>query len=188
MVLLVPALTVLLLVSSQTEFNTHLRYVFPSLALTLIFIGQSGIRLGHRFSFRSLLVIGSLASAVASTLLSYPHHLAYFNEFAGGPKDGHKHLAGSSIDWGQDVLLLREYLRNHTTINHIGLHLKSNSSVVELFLPKNPVKSQRDGSERYDLWSIERYVAEFGSIDFDNQPGHTRIGFSMLMVSSPSTH
>ena len=37
--------------------------------------------------------------------------LAYFNEFAGGPKNGYKHLLDSNLDWGQDLPLLAEYLK-----------------------------------------------------------------------------
>lgn len=43
LILLVPGLVLLCLVSSQTEFNIHLRYVFPSLGILLIFIGQAGV-------------------------------------------------------------------------------------------------------------------------------------------------
>ena len=37
--------------------------------------------------------------------------LAYFNEFAGGSKNGYKHLVDSNLDWGQDLPLLAEYLK-----------------------------------------------------------------------------
>ena len=36
--------------------------------------------------------------------------LAYFNEFAGGSKNGYKHLVDSNLDWGQDLPLLAAYL------------------------------------------------------------------------------
>ena len=36
--------------------------------------------------------------------------LAYFNEFAGGSKNGYKHLVDSNLDWGQDLPLLASYL------------------------------------------------------------------------------
>jgi len=36
--------------------------------------------------------------------------LAYFNEFAGGSKNGYKHLVDSNLDWGQDLPLLAVYL------------------------------------------------------------------------------
>jgi hypothetical protein len=43
----------------------------------------------------------------------YPHQLSYFNEWAGGPAHGSRHLIHSSLDWGQDLLLLESHLREH---------------------------------------------------------------------------
>jgi Dolichyl-phosphate-mannose-protein mannosyltransferase len=45
-----------------------------------------------------------------------PNYLAYFNEVAGGPSDGYKHLADSSVDWGQDLPALKTWLDNHPAI------------------------------------------------------------------------
>ncbi len=131
MILLAPLLAVLVLVSSQTGFNHHLRYAFPGLGLSLIFLGQAVNFPAERFrrsdsgtnSSRPLpagLTALSAKSAIAlaaysviSALIVYPHHLSYFNEAAGGPKNGWKHLLGSSFDWGQDLLY---YFRQSTDI------------------------------------------------------------------------
>lgn len=37
----------------------------------------------------------------------YPHYLAYFNELAGGPRNGYQSLVDSNLDWGQDLKELR---------------------------------------------------------------------------------
>jgi hypothetical protein len=39
-ILLTPAITVLVLVSSQLEFNHHVRYALPVLGFTFVFIGS----------------------------------------------------------------------------------------------------------------------------------------------------
>jgi hypothetical protein len=44
-----------------------------------------------------------VAYAVISLFAVYPHHLAYFNDFVGGPDRGYRHLLGSSFDWGQGL-------------------------------------------------------------------------------------
>jgi hypothetical protein len=54
-----------------------------------------------------------LAWSIASSLWVFPHSLSYFNELAGGPTGGHAHLIHSNIDWGQDLLYLRRWLRGH---------------------------------------------------------------------------
>ncbi|HZE87924.1 MAG TPA: hypothetical protein VE404_00180, partial [Verrucomicrobiae bacterium] len=43
----------------------------------------------------------------------YPHYLAYFNELAGGPRDGYRHLVDSNLDWGQDLKGLHEWAVRH---------------------------------------------------------------------------
>jgi hypothetical protein len=54
-----------------------------------------------------------LAWSVASSLAIYPHSLSYFNELAGGPKNGANHLLNSNIDWGQDLLFLEKWAQEH---------------------------------------------------------------------------
>ncbi len=40
----------------------------------------------------------------------HPHYLAYFNHLVGGPRHAWRHLCGSNLDWGQDLIHLRGYL------------------------------------------------------------------------------
>ncbi len=47
------------------------------------------------------------------TLLTHPHHLAYFNELAGGPANGWRLLVDSNLDWGQDLKRLASWARAH---------------------------------------------------------------------------
>jgi len=42
-----------------------------------------------------------------------PHFTAYFNGLAGGPANGYRSLVDSNIDWGQDLVHLRQYLEEH---------------------------------------------------------------------------
>lgn len=49
----------------------------------------------------------------AGTLRVHPHYLAYFNEVAGGPASGYKYLVDSNLDWGQDLIGLRQYMEKN---------------------------------------------------------------------------
>ena len=103
-VLMTPALVLLVLVSSQTAFNIHLRYVFPTLGFGLVFLGRA-VGVGARWhSPRNLMIIVSTVWSASSMLYSYPHLISYFNETVGGAKYGHRHLMGSSLDWDQGTL------------------------------------------------------------------------------------
>ncbi len=50
----------------------------------------------------------------------YPHNLAFFNTFIGGPKNGYKYLSDSNLDWGQDVKGLKQWMDQHH-VQHINL-------------------------------------------------------------------
>ncbi|MGH7201076.1 MAG: glycosyltransferase family 39 protein [Planctomycetaceae bacterium] len=140
MVLLAPALVVLVLVSSHTGFNHHLRYVLPAVPFALIWISQ----LGEQCSFRqkpaaSVLIASALLWSIGSSLWISPHSLSYFNELAGGPTGGHAHLVNSNIDWGQDLLYLRDWLREHPEARPLGLayfgHVDPRLAGIESTLP-----------------------------------------------------
>jgi hypothetical protein len=122
-VLLMPALLVLVLVSSQLEFNHHVRYVLPVLGFAFVIIGAAAFWFSAkpwalhlrraRFPMVSgcqALILVSLLATTTSTLRVYPHQLAYFNELAGGPLSGPRHLLGSNVDWGQGLLALDKLL------------------------------------------------------------------------------
>lgn len=111
---LLPAILILSLVSSQTGFNHHLRYVLPVFPFCFIWISKVIRSIQLRQRIVSGFVIASLLWSTASSLYYFPHNLSYFNEFVGGPRHGHDHLLDSNIDWGQDLLLLKWWM-NHQT-------------------------------------------------------------------------
>ena len=50
-----------------------------------------------------------ISSTVAASLMIYPHNMAFFNSLAGGPKNGPNHLINSNVDWGQDLMTLKNW-------------------------------------------------------------------------------
>jgi len=50
-----------------------------------------------------VLLVGEVATA-------FPNYLAYFNAASGGTSGGYRHLVDSSLDWGQDLPALKEWL------------------------------------------------------------------------------
>jgi len=53
------------------------------------------------------------AWTAAGTIAVAPRYLQFFNEAAGGAERGHRMLVDSNIDWGQDLIRLREYMDEH---------------------------------------------------------------------------
>lgn len=73
----------------------------------------AGIALARLLEVRrgAWLVCGLLAFTAVSVSRAHPYYLAYFNELAGGPANGYKLFVDTSLDWGQDVKGVAEYLR-----------------------------------------------------------------------------
>jgi hypothetical protein len=131
LVLLAPTAAVLWLVSSQTGFNHHIRYVLPALPFVFIWISALGRAFESRHLLMSAAASGALAWSIASCLSVYPYTTTYFNELVGGPLGGPEHLSDSNVDWGQDLLHLKHWIDLHPEASPIGF-----SYVVPLIDPK----------------------------------------------------
>jgi hypothetical protein len=42
---------------------------------------------------------------------AHPDYIAYFNDVSGGSEHGHEYLLDSNLDWGQDLIALREHMQ-----------------------------------------------------------------------------
>jgi hypothetical protein len=108
--MMLPPLFLLYFLSFHYGKNYGVRYLLPAFPFFLLIAGCAVDWL-FRFGQRGRAVVGGLlAWQVAACLVTTPHHLAYFNEFAAGPDRGRRHLLDSNIDWGQDLGALKKYL------------------------------------------------------------------------------
>jgi 4-amino-4-deoxy-L-arabinose transferase-like glycosyltransferase len=118
--LLLLPVVLLLILAARTPMQLGIRYVLPVLPLLMLFAGQCGLWLTRRARFIQAGLWTVIAAACLASLRFHPHHLAYFNEYAGGPVGGRNHLLDSNIDWGQDLNLVRDFMqREH--LDTIGL-------------------------------------------------------------------
>lgn len=109
LVLLAPACAVLILVSSQTGFTIHTRYILPALPFVFILAGGAAQRRLLRHRFGSVAVLAAATWSAVSSVSAFPHNLSYANEAAGGPLAGHHYLLDSNYDWGQDLWYLKSW-------------------------------------------------------------------------------
>ena len=107
-------------VSLQTGINRHLRYVLPAFPFAFILAGRAAAFAKQHRGFAAVTATGCIW-LIFATVSTYPHHLTYFNELSGGPKQGGYHLESSNVDWGQDLLFLREWLQEHPDVELDGL-------------------------------------------------------------------
>jgi 4-amino-4-deoxy-L-arabinose transferase-like glycosyltransferase len=102
----------LALVSSQMNLQGHTRYALAAFPFAIVLIGWAGAWAREKV-WRKVIVGSLLGCAVLSSLAIHPCELSYFNELAGGPNGGSKHLHGSNVDWGQDLWRLKDWLDRH---------------------------------------------------------------------------
>jgi len=63
--------------------------------------------------FAQIGVIVLLVAQGAETLACWPNYLPYFNVISGGPDNGYRRLVDSSLDWGQELKGLKQWLDAH---------------------------------------------------------------------------
>jgi hypothetical protein len=113
-------------ISFGTDINIGLRYILPIFPYAYIALGRlapwaSGFA-GHGMRSAACgLVVGLVALAAGGGLWVHPHYLAYFNVASGGPANGSSHLIDSNIDWGQDLISLRAWLRDNDVTKPVGI-------------------------------------------------------------------
>lgn len=108
---------VLVCASWQRGFSVHARYILPALPFLFVWCGRAFT--GVRRLRDAVVPISAFVWMATSSLSIYPHSLSYFNELAGGPENGSKHLLDSNISWGQDLFFLKEWLDRHPEVTDL---------------------------------------------------------------------
>jgi hypothetical protein len=106
--LLGPVLVIFVAVSALAD-ALGVRYLLPIFPFLMIF--SSGCF--KAFHKKRGIVIGLwclLGWHMASSLAAFPYSLSYFNEFVGGPSHGYRWLDDSSMDWGQELKQVKQFM------------------------------------------------------------------------------
>jgi hypothetical protein len=112
------------LVSLITNLNIGHRHLLPIYPFLFVLCGVLALPwrawkpATHRWTATAALGAVALSSFVVfappwKPQFVAPHYLAYFNEFAGGPANGHHQLVDSNLDWGQDLPGLKKWTDAH---------------------------------------------------------------------------
>ncbi|WP_194242503.1 ArnT family glycosyltransferase [Gimesia benthica] len=111
---------ILVVASAKHGFTHHMRYVLPCfpfvicwIAATVTYLNLAIKPLSQKTKSTQRRQKGILFLTIwfwTSSITTFPHSLSYFNIYAGGPFGGPNHLLGSNIDWGQDLLFLKQKL------------------------------------------------------------------------------
>ncbi|HFE65684.1 MAG TPA: phospholipid carrier-dependent glycosyltransferase [Chloroflexi bacterium] len=111
--LLVPAL-LYFVISMQSGLNIGYRHLLPLLPFLLTLIAGLPALTPHasRLTPHATRIIAGVTAVflLLATLSIHPHYLSFFNAAAGGPANGANILIDSNIDWGQDLIRLRQWM------------------------------------------------------------------------------
>jgi hypothetical protein len=99
--------------SLLTNTPIGIRFLLP--VFPLLFVAFGGIvrfiptkQLAGKVLFGLMLLVYCLPAFAI-----FPDYLSYFNNTAGGPKNGHRWLIDSNLDWGQDLPALKRYMTDN---------------------------------------------------------------------------
>ncbi len=110
----------LFLSAVASPFPFGQRYLLPMVPFMALLAGASGAKLIEKPWDRVFL--GALSAWLAwGTLSNHPHHLAYFNEFAGDRDKAYRLFVDSNLDWGTELPALQSWMLERRGASHIFL-------------------------------------------------------------------
>jgi hypothetical protein len=108
-------------VAISSGINIGLRHILPIYPFVILLAALCAAELVRT---KRRIAIGVLGVLCLFWLFEfarvYPHDLAFFNSFIGGPQNGYKYLADSNVDWGQDLKGLKRWM-DAQGVNQINL-------------------------------------------------------------------
>ena len=93
-----------------SSFDIGYRHLLPIIPCLFIFTSQLAL-IGWKTShLRTWAFLAMVIWLIIGSVVTFPHYLTFFNEIAGGPDNGYKILVDSNLDWGQELIGLRNYM------------------------------------------------------------------------------
>ena len=99
-------------IAISSTLNIGHRYILPLYPPLFILCGSAAAWLRSERAMMRMLLPVLLALFLVESARAYPHYLAYFNQIT-GREHAYEHLADSSLDWGQDLPGLKQWLDRH---------------------------------------------------------------------------
>jgi 4-amino-4-deoxy-L-arabinose transferase-like glycosyltransferase len=96
-----------------SKINLGVRHILPIYPFLILFATAAAADLCRRSRAAALLCCGLLVFQVVSYGYNFPNEIAYANEAWGGPKQLHRVLGDSNVDWGQGLYQVKAYADAH---------------------------------------------------------------------------
>ncbi len=90
--------------------NYGVRHLLPVYPFLIVLAAFSAWHLAQRRRAAAVLVAILLVFHIASSMSAFPDYISYANELWGGPRNAHRILADSNVDWGQGLKAMKRYI------------------------------------------------------------------------------
>ncbi len=174
------------LFSLTSHLNLGIRHLLPLYPFLFLLIGTIWIvELGRTTTVVRGLMLLMLSFLPLTTAFAHPRELAYFSEFVGGDRYGHRYLLDSNLDWGQDLYRLHDWMVERriasVALAYAGTARPRNYGVRDEPLPDREPQAD-ELTSRYAVISLGKLI---GSPDrfawLLRRPRWERIGSSLIV-------
>ncbi len=138
-------LAVTLAVTMRQGMNIGYRHILQVQPVLYILAGYVSLAFPTRKRWLEVATVALLVSHAVESLSVHPHYFAFVNRLAGGPEQGYRRLADSSLDWGQDLPELKRWLerqpqpeRERVYLAYFGTGIPEHYGLQTLRLPGFP--------------------------------------------------
>ena len=97
----------------RSQLNIGFRYALPMLPLLAVIVAVGAARLWESERRLRAAIVAATVWLIVHPLSYYPNFLTYVSEYGPGRSRNYEVFADSSLDWGQGLLLLRDYMREN---------------------------------------------------------------------------
>ncbi len=174
--LIIPVVYAAILIGCNRAYIGY-RHALPVVPFLLVVMGgaafktllPSSLRKDNRRLDNNTLIGIALSCGLAvwlfvDVLAVHPNYLTYYNSLIGGPSNGHYYAVDSNLDWGQDLLELKDYLAEHN-INDAYLLYFGPKTLPEAYgVPHRKYKQQKTlqpGTYVISVTMLRQYIASY---------------------------
>jgi hypothetical protein len=149
----------ILLVCMTARINIGLRHILPIYPLLALLSGYAAAELWAQRKMRWV-AVGLAGWVVVACWMAHPDYLPYFNEIAGSHPE--KIVAGSDLDWGQDLDRLSARLRE-LRADRVGISYSGGAKLASAGLPPYTLLNPKEITTGYVAISLHILVPGYAA-------------------------
>ena len=115
-------------ISVSGNLNLGIRHILPIYVPLFVLVAIGTVVIARKLSSTARWQVPTAITLAilipwyaVSTILAYPFYTSYFNELTGGGAGAGRYFSDSNVDWGQDMLRLKDYVESHPEIERIAV-------------------------------------------------------------------